>query len=324
MYRRHLVDETSTLKAHRSALIVFIILGFVLLAVSGCTGHHNGDIPVVEPIKQKRLSKFNNTLADAYKDVYAWGYPAFVQNLKGAGYMGRKVQHAKDNKLVLPEAVEDYNLPYQNVDTLYDARLRLVSALNRSARTKAREDAAYAQAYFDCWVQQYASMHAASRQAIAPGDCKAGFYKHLTNIEAVIRPSHKPTYSSKPPAVRHAAKVELPATETEYVIFFEFNKFGLTDMARDVIKVIALRASRDHSVMRVDLVGHTDTVGSKAYNQRLSEMRAETVRKALMAYGIDANRIMTEGKGETDLSVQTADGKRSDENRRVEATLVIR
>ena len=46
-------------------------------------------------------------------------------------------------------------------------------------------------------------------------------------------------------------------------------------------------------------VGHTDRLGSAAYNQKLSERRANAVKEYLVAKGIEANRVYTEGKGET-------------------------
>lgn len=50
---------------------------------------------------------------------------------------------------------------------------------------------------------------------------------------------------------------------------------------------------------RVEVVGHTDRLGSAAYNQRLSERRADAVRAALVAQGIPAARVAASGRGET-------------------------
>jgi len=69
-------------------------------------------------------------------------------------------------------------------------------------------------------------------------------------------------------------------------------------------------------------VGHTDSIGSTAYNQKLSVRRAEAVKAYLVSKGIEANRIHTEGKGE---SQPVADNKTKDgraKNRRVEVEVV--
>lgn len=45
-------------------------------------------------------------------------------------------------------------------------------------------------------------------------------------------------------------------------------------------------------------IGHADTIGSDAYNQRLSVRRAESIKAYLVSTGVEANRVYTEGKGE--------------------------
>ena len=69
-------------------------------------------------------------------------------------------------------------------------------------------------------------------------------------------------------------------------------------------------------------VGHTDSVGSDKYNQRLSQRRADAVKGYLVSKGIEPNRIYTEGKGEKQ---PVADNKTSEgraKNRRVEIEVV--
>ena len=69
-------------------------------------------------------------------------------------------------------------------------------------------------------------------------------------------------------------------------------------------------------------VGHTDSVGTDAYNQKLSMRRSESVKAYLQSKGIEANRIYTEGKGESQPveSNKTAAGRAK--NRRVEIEVV--
>ncbi|MBO0160588.1 OmpA family protein, partial [Vibrio parahaemolyticus] len=69
-------------------------------------------------------------------------------------------------------------------------------------------------------------------------------------------------------------------------------------------------------------VGHTDSIGSDAYNQKLSVRRAEAVKAYLVSKGIEENRVYTEGKGEKQ---PVADNKTSEgraKNRRVEVEVV--
>jgi len=71
----------------------------------------------------------------------------------------------------------------------------------------------------------------------------------------------------------------------------------------------------------VIIEGHTDSVGSESFNQRLSERRADAVKAYLLAQGIAANRIVAVGKGETVpvASNDTASGRQM--NRRVEVII---
>ena len=69
-------------------------------------------------------------------------------------------------------------------------------------------------------------------------------------------------------------------------------------------------------------VGHTDSIGSDAYNQKLSVRRSEAVKAYLVSKGIEKNRVYTEGKGEKQ---PVADNKTTEgraKNRRVEIEVV--
>ena len=72
----------------------------------------------------------------------------------------------------------------------------------------------------------------------------------------------------------------------------------------------------------VDVYGHTDTVGSTASNQTLSEERARAVTNYLTSRGVASNRIRWQGFGETQLKVATADNVNEPRNRRVEIKVV--
>ena len=65
-------------------------------------------------------------------------------------------------------------------------------------------------------------------------------------------------------------------------------------------------------------VGHTDSIGTKAYNQKLSLRRAAAVKDYLVSKGVDANRIHTEGKGETQPIADNRTREGRAKNRRVE------
>ena len=70
--------------------------------------------------------------------------------------------------------------------------------------------------------------------------------------------------------------------------------------------------------MPVQVIGHTDTSGSKAFNQKLSERRAQTVAGALTQAGVPQSAMTVTGVGQNDLKVPTPDGVREPQNRRTE------
>jgi outer membrane protein OmpA-like peptidoglycan-associated protein len=72
----------------------------------------------------------------------------------------------------------------------------------------------------------------------------------------------------------------------------------------------------------VDVYGHTDTVGSTASNQRLSEQRAQSVSNYLISRGVSSSRIRWMGFGETQLKVSTGDNVNEPMNRRVEIKII--
>jgi outer membrane immunogenic protein len=118
-----------------------------------------------------------------------------------------------------------------------------------------------------------------------------------------------PAYVPPPPAP--------PAAPTKYMVFFDFNKSDLTPEGRTIVDQAAANAGPAHATS-ITVTGHTDTVGSDAYNMRLSRRRAESVAAELEAKGVPSSGITLVAKGKRDLLVPTADGVREPQNRRVE------
>jgi len=77
------------------------------------------------------------------------------------------------------------------------------------------------------------------------------------------------------------------------------------------------------NVDNIRVVGHTDSSGSAAYNLGLSKRRAKDARDELVRQGIAGERITSDGKGETELFVQTGDGVKEQLNRRTEVLITL-
>ena len=112
----------------------------------------------------------------------------------------------------------------------------------------------------------------------------------------------RPKVAYTPPPVQAPA----PAPKS-YLVFFDFNKSDLTPQAVAIVNQAAANAGPAH-VTQLTVTGHTDTVGSDAYNMRLSRRRAESVAAQLEKDGIASSEISIVAKGKRDLLVPTADG----------------
>ena len=128
---------------------------------------------------------------------------------------------------------------------------------------------------------------------------------------AAPEPSVPPAAYVPPPAVAPA-----PASAHSYMVFFDFNKSDLTAQAVRIVDQAAKNAAVE-KVTELTVTGHTDTVGSDAYNMRLSRRRAEAVAAELEKQGVPSGEIEIVAKGKRDLLVPTGDGVREPQNRRV-------
>jgi len=128
------------------------------------------------------------------------------------------------------------------------------------------------------------------------------------DLQADPAPMMEPVTTMEPPPPP-------PSEPKQFIVYFGCNKAALDRKAIEVIKEAAATAMRVGYVS-ILVTGHTDTIGSSAYNQRLSTQRAKAVSKALVGEGIPAKGITAVGKGETELLVQTGDREIEPRNRR--------
>ena len=119
-----------------------------------------------------------------------------------------------------------------------------------------------------------------------------------------------------PPAEPSAPPVAEPSGPSrQFIVFFGFNKYNLTSAALRVISE-AVIAAKETGSATVVITGHTDTVGSPEFNQRLSMRRSNAVKAEMARQGVSASNINTNGKGENELLVQTTDNVKEPQNRR--------
>jgi len=139
-------------------------------------------------------------------------------------------------------------------------------------------------------------------------------------------PAPKPEPKPAPPPAAPKPAPEKPKPVAEKITFaadvlFDFDKSVIKPEGRSKLDDLAGKA-KGVNLEVVIAIGHADSIGSDAYNQRLSVRRAESVKAYLVSKGIEPNRVYTEGKGEKQpvASNQTAEGR--DKNRRTEIEVI--
>jgi OOP family OmpA-OmpF porin len=133
----------------------------------------------------------------------------------------------------------------------------------------------------------------------------------------VVAPPPPPPAPAPPPPPKPVTEKVTFAAD----VFFDFDKAVLKPEGK--AKLDDLVGKLKATALEVIIaIGHTDSIGSDAYNQKLSVRRAEAVKAYLVSKGIEPNRIYTEGKGKSQpiASNSTAEGRAK--NRRVEIEVV--
>ena len=103
--------------------------------------------------------------------------------------------------------------------------------------------------------------------------------------------------------------------------FFDFDKAVLKPEGKAKLADLTSKI-KDMNLEVIIAVGHTDSIGTDVYNQKLSIRRAEAVKAYLVSQGIETNRVYTEGKGEKQPVADNKNAAGRAKNRRVEIEVV--
>ena len=145
-------------------------------------------------------------------------------------------------------------------------------------------------------------------------------------IAAAAKPAAAPTAAAPAAPAAAAPTAPAPVVAAQKVTyaadaFFDFDKSVLKAEGKAKLDDLVSKV-KGINLEVIIAVGHTDSVGSDAYNQKLSVRRSEAVKAYLVSKGIEKNRVYTEGKGEKQpvADNKTAEGRAK--NRRVEIEVV--
>jgi OOP family OmpA-OmpF porin len=222
-------------------------------------------------------------------------------------YFSRKGIVAESGVAVPPEDNGNWAIPLEYPfgfrTQMAQARQRLVGDLDNGGRDRFPGLAARAQVAYDCWLERTEDdwVHQFD------GACHKDFLATIGALEAAMRGVPAPAAAAAQPA-------------HQYNVYFEFDRAALTPEGRQVVDAVANATKADPGV-QVRLVGKADLAGTDGYNMTLSHRRADTVRAALRADGVDNGRVQESWVGLREPPVPTAPGVREPRNRVVEVTL---
>lgn len=149
--------------------------------------------------------------------------------------------------------------------------------------------------------------------------------------QLAVNPGARVTIDGTKDGLKHVQRDFEDAAQTERGItvtfdsdvLFPLNSSYLTDQAkRELDKLVKLLADYSGASLIVD--GHTDATGTAEYNQWLSEKRAESVKKYAVERGLNADRVVTYGHGQTKPIAENNTKEGRQQNRRVEVTIVTK
>jgi OOP family OmpA-OmpF porin len=228
-----------------------------------------------------------------------------------------KAIKAANGKDILPEKISYWTVPankrlelikgYDNLMTVYQ-EVVLLDPFNLAKAISS----------LDCWAEQQEE----NWQTWDINKCRNDFLSAMHEIYGSLQKEEE--ISTKQKSNREIIKlddsVSIVTKNSEnkilQIIYFDFDKSRLSDVSIEEIKNFI--NTNKKTIKKFIVVGHTDTMGTKKYNQALSLERAEAIQKILIELGIEKNNIRILGKGEDNLRVQTDDEINHPVNRRAE------
>ncbi len=220
-----------------------------------------------------------------------------------AVYFNNRAMAAANGKDKGPQALKARKIKGDAKWELEAARQALRAALGTGGMKNKPNTAAKAQAMFDCWMQEQEEGDQPKHIAA----CRDPFDTALKKLE------ERPRMMAKP----MKKKMKKKKIDTKFVVYFDHNSAALSPAGMKTVVDVRRLPSRKTVVVS----GHTDTSGSRAYNEKLAEKRANVVAGALKASGVKAYKIFVEAFGEDDPAMVTEDNVRETLNRRVNVTV---
>ena len=298
--------------------VIFSCLCIILISACSVSYKELSDNAYTPP------TKFTKYLMDSYKtkadfeakEMHDWNSAKLYSEKALAAATGKKIKPEEVLYWKIPkDKVKELQMAYENLMIVYD-----------NAVEKDPYNLAVAISSLDCWAEQQEE----NWQTWDIERCKDDFLKAMhqiynkidtTNEEETNAEGEEEAIKSEANSknISNSDSVSVVTTKEKeilQIIYFDFDKYNLTDVSSNSIKIFIEEYKNKIDTFLV--VGHTDTKGTNKYNLELSLKRAEAVKTILIRLGISSEKIKILGEGESKLLVQTKDETKHPANRRAE------
>jgi outer membrane protein OmpA-like peptidoglycan-associated protein len=147
---------------------------------------------------------------------------------------------------------------------------------------------------------------------------------HLKEEEPLVITGGAPAPApAPPPKVKHV-KVKADRIDVSGTIQFDFSSSRISEESEPLLDEIAGVMTRHPELKKIRIEGHTDNQGDSPHNLSLSKKRAAAVVKYLVAHGVDADRLVSEGYGQSKPIASNDDEDGRSKNRRVAFVILER
>jgi len=155
--------------------------------------------------------------------------------------------------------------------------------------------------------------------ATAHQDCD-GALKPQPRVQATFTAPKEEAAPAPAPRVEPAKPLAIKVSYSTDT-FFDFDRSVLKPEGKKALDELVAKLS-NVSLEVIIVVGHTDSIGTDAYNLKLGDRRANAVKAYLLAKGIEKNRVYTDSKGESQPIADNKTAQGRAKNRRVEIEVV--
>ena len=286
----------------------------IIIFLSGCSASYKQ----LSTMESKNPSSFQEYLLNEYKQRATFEAEE-MHDWNSAKLYSEKALKSLETDEIYPEEISYWKLPEENINEIRIAYDNLMT-IYKDAKKIDPYNLARAISSLDCWSEQQEE----NWQTWDINSCKDDFLKAMHDIyeKISIEEKEQETSNKKEKNSNNETNNEVTIVtknkneELMQIIYFDFDKFNLSEVSKEKIKLFL--DNNSSTIEEYLVVGHTDTKGTKKYNLSLSIKRAEVVKEILINYGIQQSRIKILGKGEESLAVNTPDDTKQPANRRVE------